>query len=283
VRCPFCAETIKEGAIVCGFCQRDLSFVLPLERQLRAQSKQIDALRAEVVALRDLIATQPAAAPEPPPAPVAPRATVLFALEAFLVPFALVMATHYVVLGLLDADLAYANVASGLIPALWTAARPVQTRLGWPWTLALSWLLGVSAVFAISALFFFIGDSEAIMPRDPAEWVEFAQYAGSVALGFITGALARRVLVPPVRARPRPVPVLLAIPMEGEDDAAGTALGSKAPADAFDRAGRFLDAMEKGADEIQKDVSRITKIVEVATPMVTAVVSAVAAWRAAGH
>lgn len=57
MNCPFCAEEIKDQAAVCKHCRRDLSIVRPVYDELRAQSEQIAALKDEIAAIRERIET----------------------------------------------------------------------------------------------------------------------------------------------------------------------------------------------------------------------------------
>eukprot|EP01031_Cornospumella_fuschlensis_P019101 gene19101-23399_t len=50
--CPFCAEPIRPQAIVCRHCRRDVGIPMPLLLAQRAQAREIEALRCEVVELR---------------------------------------------------------------------------------------------------------------------------------------------------------------------------------------------------------------------------------------
>jgi hypothetical protein len=54
--CPYCAERISAQAVVCRHCQRDLQFFAPVQRELRAQARRIDALEAQNKRLAALIA-----------------------------------------------------------------------------------------------------------------------------------------------------------------------------------------------------------------------------------
>jgi hypothetical protein len=48
LKCPYCTETISEGAIVCQFCERDLNFFNPLFKQISAIEKRVNWLNLKV-------------------------------------------------------------------------------------------------------------------------------------------------------------------------------------------------------------------------------------------
>jgi hypothetical protein len=48
MKCPYCTEEIPDDVIVRKFCQRDLTFFVPIFKQVSALRKHVDCLAAEV-------------------------------------------------------------------------------------------------------------------------------------------------------------------------------------------------------------------------------------------
>jgi hypothetical protein len=48
MKCPYCTQSIADGAIVCQFCERDLSFFIPVFKQVSALEQRVHWLNAKV-------------------------------------------------------------------------------------------------------------------------------------------------------------------------------------------------------------------------------------------
>jgi hypothetical protein len=48
MKCPYCTQTIADGAIVCQFCERDLNFFTPLFKQISVLERRINWLNSKV-------------------------------------------------------------------------------------------------------------------------------------------------------------------------------------------------------------------------------------------
>lgn len=193
-RCPYCAEAIEPVAIACPHRTRDLWFAKPLMDGIEALSDRVAVLEASVTAIAKARETDPGSPPASTSVSAAPgRAGSI----RWAVPLAVVLAlvaAHAVLIVLLDARLVYLRLLSiGMPFAAGLVFRKGAARFVWIDVLV---ALAV-ACLAVAGMLWTVAhaDGVPILPAGRQEWGETLQYGSSIALGFISGALVRRVVL----------------------------------------------------------------------------------------
>jgi len=190
--CPFCVEEIKEQAVVCKHCHRDLVVQKPLLDENQALRKEIEDLRRQFGSL------QRAASLHHPSLRPSVRDEIVFAFSPryFLVylvlPILLLLAAHYLIVIRFDLRELVLRLASIVI------ALPFGFGLYWrhrarPTLLAVSaTIVGVAAVCGMLAAINLVDPSVPVIPRDRREWQEAVEQVLSIGLAMTTGYMFAR-------------------------------------------------------------------------------------------
>ena len=134
MECPFCIETLKDEAIVCRRCTRDLTLVRPVIFEIQSLIDEIRSLQSELTRSKMLLALIDA-----------PGRFLSMQVGAFvMLPSILLLAAHYLVTFQFDVTPVYLRIASVLIPLPFGFA--LATRRGFGFREALAFGVATAAL-----------------------------------------------------------------------------------------------------------------------------------------
>jgi hypothetical protein len=184
MECPFCAETIKEEAVVCRHCSRDLRIVRPVVIEVQQLVTELDQLQFDL----DRINTQLAFFDSP--VHFVLRNAALYVLA----PLLLLLAAHVIVTILLDVTPVYLRVASVIIPIPFGMMLYAVNKVGLRGSIGLGLATALLSVTGMLAVVGYI-DKVPILPDTPREWREAIEYALSIMLAYVTGDLLATLIL----------------------------------------------------------------------------------------
>jgi hypothetical protein len=175
--------------LVCPHCTRDLAIPKPMLLRQRELEREIEALHAELRGLRAERALPRAIEPPPSEPPALPAWPVL----GWLATLGLLLGAHWLLVVRHDAALVVLRATCIGLPFVVALATPGLGRLALPLLLGGSAALGGLAVTGMSWTVSRV-DGTPIAPVTARDLYEMLEFGVGIALSFLAGALAQRLV-----------------------------------------------------------------------------------------
>ena len=198
--CPYCLESVKDGALMCPHCTSNLAVLTPLLARLTVLESRIATLEADLAARSAdskeaadsglEAATHPASGDGTgAKVPGLPRHGALRRLVLDVTAaLALLVLAHAFLVFVLDWPVLVLRLLCVVIPMLCATRAALRQPAAFRWNLAAAGLLGVLAVLGMSASVAAV-DQVPLLPRSGREWREALEFAFSIATAWQTGFL----------------------------------------------------------------------------------------------
>jgi len=182
LNCPFCDEEIKDKALVCKHCGRDLTVLKPVLDRFQAMESRLAAVEEALHTLGAHVQAVKTDAAAPARVPVGPKVWTPYLLP--LAAIVLLIASHWLIIGVLDMNPWILRLISILLPLPfgWFHARSVAA------TIVAATVIAILSIYGMLVGTSLI-DHVAVLPQSPRDWLEIAEYALSIGLSYLTGSL----------------------------------------------------------------------------------------------